>query len=113
MSTAQWAILVAQDSGTDDDLHCGGLAQEVSEEKNFTMLPREGSYDILVKNVAAFCPSLKSLPEDKVKRFRLIALTKEISKQPSADSVTWLLLSTLTESVLMKKSTLSKGKYKL
>ena len=36
---------------------------------------------ILVKNVAAFCPCLKSLPEAKVKRFVLIALTKEVSKK--------------------------------
>ena len=35
----------------------------------------------LVKNVVAFCPCLNSLPEAKVKKFRLIALTKEISKQ--------------------------------
>lgn len=38
---------------------------------------------ILVKNVATFCPSLKSLPDDKVKRLRLIALTKEVSKRPA------------------------------
>jgi hypothetical protein len=31
-----------------------------------------------MKNVAAFCPYLKSLPEAKVKRFKLIALTKEV-----------------------------------
>ena len=33
---------------------------------------------ILVKNVATFCPCLKSLPETKVKRIRLIALTREV-----------------------------------
>jgi hypothetical protein len=37
--------------------------------------------------MAAFCPYLKSLAEAKVKRFRLIELTKEISKEPSIDSV--------------------------
>jgi len=35
----------------------------------------------LVKNVAALCPCLKSLHEVKVKRFRLIPLIKEASKQ--------------------------------
>ena len=54
-----------------------GLDQELSEE-NFNLLPRDHSCDSLVKNVAAFCPCLKSLPEAKVKRFILIALTKEV-----------------------------------
>ena len=51
---------------------------------------------ILVKNVAAFCPCLKSLPEAKVKRLELIeltALTKEVSKKPSRDFVLWLSLN--------------------
>ena len=56
-----------------------------------------------------FCPCLKSLPEAKVKRFRLIALTKEISKQPSIDSV----LSFTLKSVLIKCSKLRKEKYKM
>jgi hypothetical protein len=34
--------------------------------------------NILVKNVAAFSHCPKSLPEAKVKEFRLIALTKEV-----------------------------------
>jgi hypothetical protein len=40
-----------------------------------------------VKNVATFRPCLKSLPEAKVKRFRLIALTKEESEMPIIDFV--------------------------
>ena len=51
------------------------------------MLPRDHSCSILVRDMAAFCPYLKSLAEAKVKRFRLIELTKEISKEPSIDSV--------------------------
>jgi hypothetical protein len=47
---------------------------------------------ILVKNVAAFCPCLKSLPDAKVKRFILIAMTKEVSKKPNRDFVLWLSL---------------------
>jgi hypothetical protein len=38
---------------------------------------------MLVKNVAAFCPCLKSLPEAKVKRLRVIALAKEVSVFPN------------------------------
>jgi hypothetical protein len=49
-------------------------------------------YGILVKNTATFCHCLKSLPEAKVKRLRLIALAKEVSKQPSRDFVLWLSL---------------------
>lgn len=69
-----------------------GLAQEVPEKKNFRMLPRYHSCDILVTNGAAFYPCLKSLPESNVKRFRLIALEKEISKQPRINFVLWLTL---------------------
>ena len=90
-----------------------GLGQELSEEKNFSMLPRDCSCDILVKNVAAFSHCCKSLPEDKVKRFRLLAMAKEISKQPSIDSILWLPVFTLTKNVLVKWSKLSKKKYKM
>jgi hypothetical protein len=49
----------------------------MSLETNVRMWPR----DCFVKNVAVFCPSLKSLPESKVKRIVLIELTKEVSKK--------------------------------
>ena len=65
---------------------------------------------ILVKNVATFCPCLKSLPEAKVKRLRLIALTKEVSKKPSRDFVLWL---SLMKRSLNKHSKLRKEKYKI
>lgn len=54
------------DRGAEGDLHCPGLGQEVSG-KNFSVLSRNCSCDILVKNVAAFCPCLKSLTKAKVK----------------------------------------------
>ena len=74
-----------KDSDSVGELICKRLTQEVSEEKNFNMWPRDCSCDILVKNVSAFY-HLKSQSEDKVKRFRLSALTKEISTYPSIDS---------------------------
>ena len=49
-------------------------------EKN--LWHRDHFNDILVENVVAFCPCLKSLPEAETKvkeRIRLIALTKEVS----------------------------------
>jgi hypothetical protein len=55
-----------------------------------------------------FCPCLKSLPEAKVKRFRLIPLLKEISRHPDINSVEWLLNFSLTKTVLMKRSKLRK-----
>ena len=77
-----------EDSGADCDLRNDGeLTQEVSEEKNFSMLPRDHSCDILVKKVAAFCPCLKSLNVAKGKIFGLVSLAEEISKHPSIDSV--------------------------
>ena len=42
-------------------------------------------------NVAGFCHCPKGLPESKVKRFRLIALTKEVSKQSGINSVMWFM----------------------
>lgn len=50
---------------------CGSLAEEVSEETNFSMFLRDYFCDILVKNVSAFCPCLKSQLEAKVRGFRL------------------------------------------
>ena len=64
----------------------------------------------MVKNMAAFCPCLKRLPEAKVKRLRLIALTKEVSEMPIIDFVLWL---SLMKSVLNKCSKLRKEKYKI
>jgi hypothetical protein len=65
---------------------------------------------ILVKNVATFCPCLKSLPETKVKRLRLITLTKKVSKKPRRDFILWLSLMKIS---LNKHSKLSKEKYKI
>lgn len=59
----------------------------------------------MVKNVVTFCPCLKSLAEAKLKRFILIVLTKEVSKEPSRDVVLWF---SLIKSVLKKKSKLGK-----
>lgn len=70
------------------------------------MLLRNCSYNILVKNVAAFCPCLKSLFETTMKRFG-IALRKEISKKQSIDSALWFALM---KSVLIKHSKLRKEK---
>ena len=57
--------------------------------KNFNMWPRERFCDILVKNMAAFCPCLKSLPEAHVKRFRLLWRRKS-KKRPGINSIVWL-----------------------
>ena len=92
------------------NLNCVDLAQEISKEKNFRMWHKDCFCGILVKNVATFCPCLKSLPEAKVKRLRLIALTKEVSKKPSRDFVLWL---SLMKRSLNKHSKLRKEKYKI
>lgn len=44
------------------DRNCGCPAQEVSDRKS----TRDHSVDVLVKNVAGFCPYLKNLPEAKL-----------------------------------------------
>ena len=48
-----------EDSGAESDLKCGTPAQEFSEEKNINTCPKDCSCNILVKNVIAFCLSLK------------------------------------------------------
>ena len=77
------------------------------------MLLRDRSCDILVKNVAAFCPCPKSLPEANVKSFGLIPLVEEVAKQPSIlrSLALWLLVSTCYESVRTNKSRSIKKKY--
>lgn len=49
------------------EFNCIDLAQEASGENNFSVWPGDCFCGVLVKNVAAFCPCLKSLPEAKVK----------------------------------------------
>ena len=58
------------------------------------MLPRDCSCDILVKNVADFCPCPETLLKTKVKSFELIPLAEEILNHPNIDSVRELLVVT-------------------
>ena len=58
--------MIREDRGAESDLNCGCLDQEVSEEKNVSMWPRDCSCDILVKNVAALCLCLENLLEARV-----------------------------------------------
>jgi hypothetical protein len=74
------------------NLNCVDLVQKISKEKNFRMWHKDCFCGILMKNVATFCPRLKSLPETKVMSLRLIALTREVSKKPNRDFVLWLSL---------------------
>jgi hypothetical protein len=73
------------------DLICADLAQEISV-KNFNMWPRDCFGSILVKNMPTFYSCLKILSEAKVKRFRLIISTKNISVMPIIDFVLWVSL---------------------
>lgn len=70
---------------------------DISEEMNFNMWLRDCSCNILEKNVAVFCPHMKSLTEAKVKKFILITLTKKSQKSLSRDLVFW---SSLVKCVL-------------
>ena len=81
-----------EDSGAEGDLNCGGLAQEISEEKNIHVWPIKHSYDIVVKSMTAFSLSPEKSSEPKLKTFALMALAEEISRQRSIDSVFCLLV---------------------
>ena len=73
-----------EDSAAKGDLNYGGLAWQISEEKNICMWPIDNSCEVLAMNVAT-----------KLVSFGLIALAEEISKQPGIDFDLWLLVSTL------------------
>jgi hypothetical protein len=87
----------------------GNLALEVSEEKNLICNQETVLVVFWWRMWLIFCPCLKSLAEAKVKRFILIALTKEGSKKPNRDFVLWL---SLMKSILNKHSKFRKEKYK-
>ena len=99
-----------KDCDSEHDFNCRSLAQGVSEETIFSILPKIILVVFLIKIVTAFCPCPKSLPGDKVKRSRLIAWTKEVSKKLSLDFVQWFAL---TGSILIKHNKLKKEKYKI
>jgi hypothetical protein len=71
----------------------------VSKEKNFSKWPRDCFCHILLKNRDDFWPWMKSLPEAKLKRFWLIALTKEVSEKYSIDFVLYILIKVVLLSV--------------
>lgn len=62
-----------EDIGAQGDLNNADLAQYILVEKNVSIFSRYCICDILVRIVPSFGPYPKSLPEDKVKRFRLIS----------------------------------------
>lgn len=79
MGCFKWVLMgypIKKNFVIESDLNCADIAQEVSVE-NFNIWPADCFCGILVKNVTTFCPCLKRLPEAKVKRLRLTALTKE------------------------------------
>ena len=59
------------------------------------MCPSDSSWDILLKNEAAFYSCPKSQLEANVKNFVLILLAQEISKQPRIASIVQLLMLTV------------------
>ena len=58
------------------------------------MWPGDQCCDILAKNVAAFRPCLKSLPEATLKSLGSMVVAKDTSKQPNIDSAMWLVVFT-------------------
>ena len=105
MECFKWGLLGylsrnIEDSVTESDLKCAVLAQEISVEKNFSMWLRDWFFclfvlffcRILVNSMATLYHSLKSQNETKTQKFRLIALTKEVSEMLFIDFVLCLHL---------------------
>jgi hypothetical protein len=76
-------------------------------EKNFNMWPRDCFCDYFGEECGCFLHCPKTQREPKVKRLRLITLTKEVSKNPNRDFVLWL---SLMKSILNKCIKLRKEK---
>ena len=56
-----------------------------------------------MKKGDAFCLYPETVPEVKLKSFRVMALAEEISRQPSIDCVVWLLVASLMQIYNEKK----------
>lgn len=80
-------------SSTENDTNYGDTYEEVSEWKNVSNWPRDNSWDNLANNMDGICPCSKNLHAAKLS-FGLMALTGEISRKPSLDSVMWLIIIT-------------------
>lgn len=55
------------------------------QKERILVITLDHFYDILAKNMTAFCPCPKNLPEAKLKSFVLMALAENISRQPHTD----------------------------
>ena len=87
MECFKWGLMGCPSGNMEDfvsesHLNCESLALDVSVERNFSMWPRDYFCSILVKNVVAFCPCLKSLPEVKVMLFFMSCLGHGVFSQP-------------------------------
>lgn len=67
-----------------------GAAQEVSEKHNISNEAKNQSCNILAKNVASFCPCSKNLLVAKLKKFGLISLAEDFSRQSNIYCAEWL-----------------------
>ena len=92
-------------------MNCRGSAQEVSEEKNIRILPRDCSCDILLKNVTVLCPCQKKicLSAANLENLALTTLAERFFRQPSTDCVAWLLVATLIQ-IYSEKEQVEQGK---
>lgn len=93
-TTAQAMRFISEHYSNASVLYLSKEVQEDSEE-NVSMWHRDCLCDILAKNEFAFCPCWGCVPEAKVENLELILLAEKTSKQPSTDSVVWLLVFTL------------------
>lgn len=89
--------------GTKGDLNYGGLDQEVSKEKNFSVLSKDHSCDSSVKTVAVFCPCPKIMPEQGAGLgsfdHMVLDLVSRIQGKPRCDLPPWLRKATAVRHV--------------
>lgn len=61
-----------EDSSAEGNVDCQGQTQEVSGGNNISKWSSSHSCDSPAKNLAAFCPCPKNLPDTKLKSNRLL-----------------------------------------
>lgn len=95
-----------------DDLNYRSPTQDVSEQENSSVWPKDYSHDILAKNVTAFCFCLRNLLQTKLKSFGLLVLTEKSQNSLVLTLSGGYCCSLLCRSI-MKRCKLSKEKPKM
>lgn len=60
-----------KESGPEGYVNCKSSSPEDAEENDISIWPRDSSYDILARNISAFCHCCKNIPKAQMKSYAL------------------------------------------